>query len=478
MNANLINLIPVRITFFLLSVFVLLFPALRLGYPILHGDSGVCIITGFEHFAPIERPITYGLFIWVTSLSLSLWLVVFIQAVITTFVIYVFMSRVLKSKYLPILLFFTISILSLTTSIGYFVCQIKPDFFLPLILLAFYSFLISNGKLTLVDAILGIIVMIGLLSHLSHLPITTGLFLATLLLSLLFRKLRVDFFLRKYLMILVFLLSAWMITPSINYYYTGSFTLSRVSNIFSVSRLLQAGVFQKYVHDKCEEDSDFLLCKYVTEMDKYKTYHDFLWDNKSFLYDHECATKDRQYCWIARNEEFGIIVKDIYSHQKYLKMFTQDAIRMSVKQFFSFNIPEYASYQYHSYPMNMVQLYLPTDNNFLEDARQNKESLTFPIQNIVQLMVVLASLGFIIFKIIWKKGRCFKPKLILLGYMIITLLIGNAMFVGIFVGISDRFQSRLIWLIPLYTLILFFQSPGIKRWNMESDSFKSGVKHI
>lgn len=469
MNANLLNIIPVRITFFLLSVFVLLFPALRLGYPILHGDSGVNIIAGFEHFAPIERPITYGLFIWVTSLSLSLWLVVFIQAVITTFVIYVFMSRVLKSKYLPILLFFTISILSLTTSIGYFVCQIKSDFFLPLILLAFYSFLIGNGKLTLVDAILGIIAMIGLLSHLSHLPVTTGLFLATLLLSLLFRKLRVDFFLRKYLMILVFLLSAWMIAPSINYYFTGSFTLSRVSNIFSVSRLLQAGVFQKYVYDKCEKDSDFLFCKYASEMDKYKTYYDFLWDNKSFLYDHECATKEKQYCWIARNEEFGIILKDIYSHKKYLKMFAYDAIRISAIQFFSFDIPEYASYDYHPYPMKMVQLHLPADDDFLEDARQNKENLTFPIQNIVQLMVVLVSLVFIIFKIIWKKGWCFKPKLILLGYVIITILIGNAMFVGLFAGTFDRFQSRLIWLIPLYALILFFQSSRIKRWDITSE---------
>jgi hypothetical protein len=463
---------PARIAFFLLSVIVLLLPAIRSGYPFLHGDSGVYIISGFLHFAPIERPSTYGLLVWMTSFQRSLWFVVLMQAVVTTFVIHIFLTRIYHPKYHTFLLFFIISILTLTTSLAIFVCQIKPDFFLPLILLAIFSFLIGKGKITIVDLFLAIIVLTGLISHLSHIPVITGLFLATFLFSLAFRKLRFDFYLKKYLLILLLLLSAWVIAPAINHYFTGSFKLSRVSNIFRVSRLLQAGVFQAYVSDRCKKDTNFLFCKYQSDLGRYKTYFDFLWDDKSFLYDYDCSAKEKQNCWLARNDEFGAIVNDIYSHQKYLKLIIYDAIEISFKQFFSFNIPRYDSYENSSFPMKMVRRFLPADNIFLDNSRQNKEILRFAVMNIVQLIVVIVSVIFIIFQIIWRKGTIFSPKLELLGYMIIMLLIGNALFVGIFAGASDRFQSRLIWLIPFYAIILFLQLPGIKKWGLESESVR------
>ena len=129
----------VRIIFYALSVIVLIIPAIRLGYPILHGDSGVYITSGVNHFAPVERPVTYGLFVVFSSLGISLWFVVLVQSFITTFVLDRFLIGLLGAKYHPVLLLMTILILTLTTSIGYFVCQLKPDFFLPLIFLGYYS---------------------------------------------------------------------------------------------------------------------------------------------------------------------------------------------------------------------------------------------------------------------------------------------------------------------------------------------------
>jgi hypothetical protein len=472
MNEKVIRWKFTGISFFFLSVLVMLLPALRLGYPILHGDSGSYIISGFLHYPPVERPITYGLFVWISSLQMSLWFVVLIQAFITTFVMHVFLGRVFLQKYQPLILFITICILTLTTSLGYFACQIKPDFFLPLILLAMFAFLTGDGKITYVDIFLAFIIMIGLLSHLSHLPITTGLCIATLILSLLYKKFRVDNYIKKYALVFLLLVSAWILAPAINYHFTGAYKLSRVSNIFSMSRLLQAGVFQAYVGDRCKNDSTFAFCKYSADLGRYKNYYDFLWDDKSFLYDNDCSSKDMQYCWVVRDKEFGVLVDDIYSQEKYLKMIAKDAIKVSATQLVSFNIPDYASYRNHSFPEKMITRFLPADVGFLEKAKQNSEDLRFPFQNFIQAILVIISIVFIIFMMIWKKGSYINARLMLAGYMTIILLIGNAAFVGIFAGASDRFQSRLIWLIPLCALIMFFELAGIKRWKITSGLFK------
>jgi hypothetical protein len=453
---NLIRLIKGLLYF--LSVLVLLMPALWLRYPILHGDSGSYINSGLNHFAPVERPVAYGLFLWISSLGYSLWLVAGLQALITVFVIDVFLKRVLNHKYTPIISFATISVLALTTSAGFFVCQIKPDFFLPVIFLSIYAILIGPGKITVTEILLCLIILLGVLTHLSHLPIATGLILVTVIISLINSKLKQSHHLRKYSLLLFLMLSAWVIAPSVNYILTGSFKLSRVSNIFRISRLVQAGVFKEYVDDKCRTDSSFWLCKYQSDIKGYRFYYNFLWDEESFLFYHDCISKGKLNCWLERNDEFGLVVDEIYSSKKYMKMLVSDGISSSFKQFFSFRIPVYASYQRLPYPMKMVQANLPADNYFLERAVQNKKNLDFPFQNMLQLVVEIISFLYIIYVIVRTKRRLYDQKLVLLGFMVLLFLIGNAVFIGFFAGSADRFQSRLVWLVPLYALVLLFHS--------------------
>jgi hypothetical protein len=440
--------------FLVVSLLVLVVPAIMLGYPILHGDSGSYILTGFRHSAPIERPATYGIFLWMTSLTKSLWFVILTQSLLTVFVLHVLLKRFLGKSSSSLILLILASTLSLTTGIGYFVCQIKPDFFLPLIFLSIYAFIIGSGSLTLEDVLMGIISMIGLLSHLSHIPIITGLISITFIFSLIFREYRVDNWVKKFLVLFAFIFSAWLIAPSINYVFTRSFTLSRVPNIFRTSRLLQAGIFQDYVRERCETDTAFSFCKYRGELDNYKKYYDFLWDRKSFLYDHECFKKGKLSCWLARNKEFGAIVGDIYSRKEYRIRMAKDAVITSIDQFFSFEIPDYASYQHHSYPMEMARKYMPRDEIFIKNASQGKRDLIFPLKNLVQLISVIISLTISIFLMMWKRGQVYDKRLKLLGFMILVILFGNAVFIGIFAGPSDRFQGRLIWLVPLFAMLL------------------------
>jgi hypothetical protein len=442
-----------KIAFLTASVIILITPAIINGYPLLHGDSGVVIISGFEHFAPIERPISYGIFVWMTSLELSLWFTILWQAAITVFVVDVLLNRVLEKEACKYT-FAASLLLASTTSMAIFVCQIKPDFYLPLITLSICAYFFGQKTARIEDLLLLAIILIGSISHLSHLPITTGLVMSAVILSVILRKKGIICSAKKVFTMISILLAAWLIAPSLNYFLTGSFSLSRVSNVFRVSKLIQAGIFKEYVNDRCRQDSTFYLCRYKDELKDYKTYMDFLWDEDSFLYDDECQEKGRQYCWIARNDEFGLLINDIQSQSKYIKMIVNDGVKASATQLVTITIPDYASYQKHSYPMEMARKFLPADRKFLDKAKQSRQELAFPVLNMAQMILIIVSLIFTAIYFINFKTTIKGWKIIFLGSMVALTLIGNATFVGIFAGIAERFQSRIAWLIPFYACIL------------------------
>ncbi len=66
----------------LVSVILLIVPALINGYPLLYSDSATYIESGMGLFVPIDRPIFYGLFIRIASMSYSLWFVVILQSLV------------------------------------------------------------------------------------------------------------------------------------------------------------------------------------------------------------------------------------------------------------------------------------------------------------------------------------------------------------------------------------------------------------
>jgi hypothetical protein len=243
----------------------------------------------------------------------------------------------------------------------------------------------------------------------------------------------------------------------------GSFKLSRASNIFSTSRLIQAGAFQEYVRDRCKADSTFYLCDYMEDLDNYHFYYDFLWNKKSILYDHPCVSKGKLNCWEERDEEFSVLVDDIYSHKKYVKIFISDAVEASIRQLFSFSIPSYESFLNHPYPAQMAEKFLKADRRFITNCRQNTEQLAFPVQNAIQLVTVIASSLYILFIIVSRYRRLLNKKTLIFGLSVLFFLIGNAVFVGFFAGMAERFQARVIWLIPFLALVLTYQWSSNKK---------------
>ena len=73
--------------FILLAIGLSIWPALYSGFPLVTPDSGIYINSGLRLSVPIDRPIGYGMFILLSSMHASLWLVVFAQGIIFTLLI-------------------------------------------------------------------------------------------------------------------------------------------------------------------------------------------------------------------------------------------------------------------------------------------------------------------------------------------------------------------------------------------------------
>ena len=121
----------------LIGVFITLWPAFYNHYALFFTDSQLYINCGNEFSFTEDRSFVYGWFIGITSLHISLWFPVFMQAIIFNFVCFNFFQKLAPNLavkiYLPIIL-----LLSVFTSLAWDVSYLMPDVFSPISILILY----------------------------------------------------------------------------------------------------------------------------------------------------------------------------------------------------------------------------------------------------------------------------------------------------------------------------------------------------
>jgi hypothetical protein len=77
-----------RFFYLLFAAFILLWPAIWNGYPLVFSDTGTYIASAFDQKVPFDRPIGYGDFIQFFSQGVSLWSVVYVQAFFAVYLLW------------------------------------------------------------------------------------------------------------------------------------------------------------------------------------------------------------------------------------------------------------------------------------------------------------------------------------------------------------------------------------------------------
>ena len=418
-------------------------------FPLVFYDTGAYFAQGLAGAFFVERSPIYSLLLPATGAFFSLWLTAAAQALMTAILICELARAVAPRLTLPGLLGI-VTALMLLTGIGWYVGQIEPDCFTPLVVLGSYLLLfhraaMPRGRLLATWCITGLAVA----SHPSHLGLIGGLLICAAAL-LAARRWMPDLPAPKLLPCLSALGLALALLVAANFAFTREVFVSRAGSVFILARLMQDGIVQRLMTETCRppgEPQPYSLCAYRNRMPR--NANAWLWGEHSPF---------RVIGGFKRSDgEYGRIARD--SLVRYPLMHLRAAFLDSARQFGQFKTGD----GIESQQFILVRAFretVPEQLPAYQAARQQTEPIRFRVINLVHVPVgVLALVGlFFLLQHAARRGRWREAALPL---TVLLALVGNAIICGTFSNPHDRYQSRLIWLPVLVLLLARARDPHV-----------------
>jgi hypothetical protein len=411
------------------------------GFPLVFYDTGAYIAQGLAGAFFVERSPIYSLLLPATGAFISLWLTAAAQALMTAYLICELARAVAPRLSLSRLLGICLALM-LITGIGWYVGQIEPDCFTPLVVLGSYLMLFHAGGLPRARLIATIIVTgLAVAAHPSHLGLIGGLLLCAGALWTARRRMR-ELPQPKLWPACSALGLSIVLLLAANYGFTRDIFVSRAGSVFVLARLMQDGIVQRLMAESCRppgEIQPYTLCAYRTRMPR--NANAWLWGEHSPF---------RVIGGFKRSDgEYGRIVRD--SLVRYPLMHLRAAIVESLRQFAQFQTGDGIESQ-QAILERAFRETLPAQLPAYLAARQQTEVIRFRAINLIHVPVgVLSLLGLLILlRHAARRGRWREAAL---PATVLLALMGNAIICGTFSNPHDRYQSRLIW-VPVLVLLL------------------------
>jgi len=451
------------IGYLILTSFIILIPALYNGYPLFYSDSALYIKAAMlfgnvhpEEGIPCLSGLGYAFFIRIVTWQSTLYLVILAQAIILNILIYSSFKVLLPENkiityHLPI-----IFILSICSSLGWTAGQLMPDIFTSCLILSVFLFFSLNNKNPGIYIFLSVIIILSILSHLSNIGISILILALLSVLFLIKRSYRIilKLFFRKLLVIITLLFACFLTLIGLNKKYYNYAGLSPTSHIFFMARLMDTGFMQEFLNEKCSEKS-YEMCQYKDSLPD--SYESFLWSPESVF--------NKTGGWdLTKHEEYTEISRDVMTSPKYLGRFLYNCVIHSYHQLLTFKTGDGLSTPYNKESPQYMAVISHFNKkeiriNF-QESKQMQGTINFGLVNSINSILLFISVLIIVLTLLFYK---FDSNMFLFTYVIICGVIVNAAATSSLASVFDRFQSRVIWLIPLLASIYFskFIYPGV-----------------
>jgi hypothetical protein len=412
-------------------------------YPLLYSDTGSFIASGAEKGFNSAR-VYYGLFIRHISMRDTLFLVVFAQGLLVSWLIHTLVEQFGASSNKLIWSQLIISLLTLFTGVSFHVSQIMADIFTAISALCLILILFSKSLKKTAIVFICILFYYSNICHQTHSVIILLTLAATGLFFFIRRKnIALLFNWKRYLLALALAISSWFTLPAANLIYLNKFIYSENTFMYRMSGLIEMGILQLYLEEHCNEKS-YPLCQYVKE--NKNGFYNFLWADGS--------PANLNGGWQAHKEEYTQLMNDIFSEPKYVKLFVRKSIEATFQQFFSFESGETTSFGEGSAPYGACDWHFHEDMRGFVNSKQNQNHLDFSSLNQRQLIFIFLSLFIVLTFIISALTGEINDTFKLIITILLVLLFVNAFMCSVFSVVADRFQSRVVWLIPLFAMII------------------------
>jgi len=426
------------------------------GFPFVFYDTGAYVLEGLGHVLVPERSSVYSLFLRHAGARASLWYVAYAQAGIAAFTVTEFARAVRPQTSLWELLAIGVA-LAFFTSIAWFVGQIEPDFLTAVLPLSLYPLAFRAREVGwLRGAALVGIAAFAIGAHPSHLGLSLGLVLGVALYKI------VRFALRRrenlpnagvVLPLLSFALGLAMVYAA-NYALTHKYFISRAGMTFLTARLMGDGVVGPTLDQICPT-TPLKLCAYKDRLPR--TADDYLWAPESPF--------NKLGRFKGTEKEYQTIALESLKHYPWRSVRT--GLYQSLLQFGMFRTGD-GVFPQMSVLSTEFRNFMPKQIGAYLKARQQRGALRFVDVNVVHYTLAALSVVWLGF-VLWGAARRKQWDKATLPAFLFLALLGNALVCGMISGPHDRYQARLIWVVP-FALLLTARPRlhPVLRWPVES----------
>lgn len=434
--------------YLLLGSLMMLMPAFYNLYPITYSDSGTYILSSKTLIPPNDRPIGYGLFIHYTGQGLSLWIPVFVQALLLVYLLHRLGQIFFKDKFTYRHGLLTLLGLCACSAAAQHASYLLPDIFAALMILATAVYLLRTKHSWFESGILLLLVFIACISHYSHLVIATLLMSALWLYKGLYRASSLKL---ARLGILTFMLvTSCSFLLLYNYNNWKEWKLSRSSSLFLVAHLGESGLLHHFLDKKCPS-ANYSLCQCKDSIPTIAS--EFLWTPKSCL-NKTYAFED----WPKADQEYAQLLRDIFSDPYYLCWFLGESAKSSLKQFSLIKGIHYPVAQGADSPCAYVLTLVYTHERIeFMNSLQNRNAYSLTLG--LDFHVYAVYISVLLVTLAWGRlGMVTLQKKIVL-FLVLGIFL-NATVTASLANIVDRLQSRVSWMfvwVGISMLFLMYQ---------------------
>ena len=426
----------------------LAWPALYNGYPLLYPDSMTYLGDGrlvaralflhqlSEYYG--MRSFIYSLGILPWHWNVSPWPVVALQTLLTAYVLWLVVKSVVPrqtaTRYLIL-----VALLSLLTSVSWYSSLIMPDILGPLLYLCIYLLVFAREDLSRSDQVaLFLIAWWGITSHATHLLLAIGL---CALLALLL-VLRLPWMRGRWKAVgevgLIVLLAAGAQLALHDYLY-GKASLNGDRPPFLMARVIADGPGLWYLQKHCP-DVKFAICDHVnnlpTDPDVFLWGANGIWQNSDDDYSERLSQEEMP---------FVVAVVRAYPRQEFAKVAGAFWNQLTMFGLYDLDGSDWIVEEFDSV--------LPGGKPHYLRSREGRNDLPLEFFTSVQNWTVILSVVMIavVVPLLWRQ---WSTRLMGLSVVIASTVIANALVTGPLSLVEDRFEARVIWLVPFLAGLL------------------------
>lgn len=410
-----------------LSMTVLIAPAIWNHFPLLQYDTGGYLARWYEGILVPSRAVVYGL-ILNADVPLSFWPVLLVQSALTIWVVALTLRAHGLGRW-PLLLLGVIAALSVVTTLPWLTSILLTDIFCGLGVLALYLLLLRADALSRRER-LGLIVLTAVSSatHSATYAVLMALMAAAILVWTIDRSRMPALALGRGIIALA--LGAVMVFAA-DYAVAKRLAWTPGGFALSFGRMLQDGIVKKYLDDRCP-DPALQLCAYKDQLPNDADV--WFWGNGLF---------DRLGRFAGLGKEMEKIA--VESLIEYPGLQLKTAAIATARQLIDVHTGEgVLNSIWHTY--SIIERYTPQLVPAMRAAAQQHGALSFTAINRLHYPVALLSMALLPAMLVLAWRKRLPPEIGALAAAVMLALLANALVCGALSNPHDRYGARMVWL--------------------------------